>query len=160
MTRVSEVEAESAEVYDKLNKIPEASREQLADAETVLGGLEAAAEALGEKSQQTQAKQDRETKRKEDFEKLRVSEKRREELLTQQLEIEALQSELENANRAQRLLPEKQTFDTAVSELEKADESTSVWQQLTKTEADAASGRPTKSIYDAKKRDAFQEASD
>ena len=68
-------------------------------------------------------KKDRETKRKEDFEKLQSSEKRQEELLTQQSDIDALQAELENANRAQRLLPEKREFDNAKSELEKSEES-------------------------------------
>lgn len=118
--KVSEVEATNAEVYDKLNKIPEASREQLTDAEAERGRLQAEAEALSEKNQQTQEKKDRETKRKEGFEKLQFSEKRREELLTQQPAINALQAELENANRAQRLLSEKREFDNAKSEFEKA----------------------------------------
>ena len=121
--KVSEVEAANAEVYDKLNKIPEASREQLTDAEAERGRLQAEAEALSEKNQQTQEKKDRETKRKEGFEKLQFSEKRQEELLTQQPAINALQAELENANRAQRLLSEKREFDNTKSELEKFEES-------------------------------------
>ena len=121
--KVSEVEAANAEVYDKLHKIPEASREQLTDAEAERGRLQAEVGVLGEKNQQTQAKKDRETKRKEDFQKLQFSRKRQEELLTQQSEIDALQVELENANRAQRLLPEKREFDNAKSELEKSEES-------------------------------------
>ena len=118
--KVSEVEAANAEVYDKLNKIPEASREQITDAEAELGRLQTEAAALGGRSQQIHNKKDRETKRTEDFETLQSSEKRQKELLDKQPEIDALQAELENANRAQRLLPEKQTFDNAKSALAEA----------------------------------------
>ena len=120
--KVSEVEAANTEVYDKLNKIPEASREQLADAEAELDGFQTETDALGTESQQIQQEKDRETKRTEDFEKLQTSKKRQAELTDQQPEINIFQAELENANRAQRLLPEKQAFDTATSELESADE--------------------------------------
>ncbi len=119
--KVSKVEAANAEVYDKLNKIPEASREQLAAAEAELDRLQIEVDALGAESQQIQQERNRETKRKEEFEKLQSSEKRREELLTQQPEINALRSELENANRAQRLRPEKQAFDTAQSAFENSE---------------------------------------
>ncbi|MYK23032.1 AAA family ATPase, partial [Candidatus Poribacteria bacterium] len=87
--KVSEVEAANAEVYDKLNKIPEASREQVVDAETEISRLRTGADALGAESQQIQAKKDRETKRKAEFEKLQSSEKRQEALLGQQTEIDA-----------------------------------------------------------------------
>ncbi len=120
--KVSEVEAANAEVYDKLNKIPEASREQLAEVKAELDKLQTENDALGAESQQIQQEKDRETKRTEDCEKLQSSEKRQEELIDQQPEINVFQTELENANRAQRLLPEKQAFDTATSELESADE--------------------------------------
>ena len=111
--KVSEVEAANAEVYDKLNKIPEASPEQLIGAEAELDRLQTEADALAGQSQQIQEEKDREAKRTEDFEKLQSSEKRQKELLDKHPEIDALQAELENANRAQRLLPEKQMFDTA-----------------------------------------------
>ncbi|MDE0466897.1 MAG: AAA family ATPase [Candidatus Poribacteria bacterium] len=120
--KVSEVEAANAGVYDKLNKIPEASHEQLVDAEAELDRLQTENNALGAESQQIQQEKDRETKRTDDFEKLQSSKKRQEELTDQQPEINVFQAELENANRAQRLLPEKQAFDTATSELESADE--------------------------------------
>ena len=120
--KVSEVEAANAEVYDKLNKIPEASREQVAAAETERNRLQTGADALGSESRDIQEKKDREIKRKEDFKKLQSAEERQEELLTQQSEIDALQAELENANRAQRLRPEKQAFDNAKTELEKSEE--------------------------------------
>ncbi len=118
--KVSEVEAANAEVYDKLNKIPEASREQLTDAEAELDRLQTKVEALGEKNQQIQREKDRETKRKEEFEKLQSSEKRQGELADQQPEIDALKSERELAEKAERLLPEKQALDSAKSELENA----------------------------------------
>ena len=155
--KVRDVTAANAEVTDKLNKIPDASREQLADAETVLGGLEAEAEALGTESQQIQREKTRETKRKEDFEKLQVSEERHRELSDQQPEIDTLESERVLAEKAQRLLSEKQAFDTAVSALENADETlrvattekTEAMQQVETDQAD----------FDAK-AGVFTEASD
>ena len=48
--KVSAVAAANAEVYDKLNKIPEASREQLADAEVELDRQQKDAEQLREKN--------------------------------------------------------------------------------------------------------------
>ena len=119
--KVSEVEAANAEVYDKLNKIPEASREQVADAETALNRLQAEADALGAETQQIQKEKDREAKRKKDFEKLQSTQRQQKEILAQQPEIDKLQTELGNANLAQRLLPEKQAFDTAQSEFENSE---------------------------------------
>ena len=120
--KVSEVEAANAEVYDKLNKIPEASREQLTDAEVALDRLQTGADTLGAESQQIQQEKDRETKRKAEFEKLQSAKQRQEELSDQQTEIDALESERALAEKAQRLLPEKQAFDNATAELEKATE--------------------------------------
>ena len=118
--KVSEVETANAEVLDKLNRIPEASREQFEDAEAELNRLQTGTDALGAESQQIQRGKDRETKRKEDFEKLQSAEQRQEELSSQQIEIDALVSERALAEKAQRLIPEKQAFDNAKSELEKA----------------------------------------
>ena len=120
--KVSEVEATNAEVYDKLNKIPEASREQLTDAEVELGRLQTEADALAVGSQQIQEEKEREAKRTEDFETLQSSEKRQKELLDKQPEIDALQAEQEAANGARQLLPEKQMFDTATSDLAAAEQ--------------------------------------
>ena len=154
--KVSEVEAANAEVYDKLNKIPEASREQVADAETELNRLQAGTAALGEKNQQTQRKKDREAKRKEDFEKLQSSEKRQEELLTQQSEIDALQAELENANRAQRLLPEKREFDTAQAAFENSEEA---FRNATTEKTEAETQVETDQAAYNEKEDAYQATS-
>lgn len=118
--KVSEVEAANVKVYDKLNKIPEASREQVADAETELNRLQADADALGAEIQQIQKEKARETTRTEDFETLQSSKKRQEKLLNQQPKIDALESERGLAEKAQRLLREKDRFDTAKSELENA----------------------------------------
>ena len=70
--KINEVEAATADVFDKLNKIPEASHEQLTEAETEFDNLQAGAEALEGQSQQSQQEKDRETKRKEDYEKTPV----------------------------------------------------------------------------------------
>lgn len=118
--KVAEVKAAYDEVVDELKGIPEASHDQLKNAESESDRLHTEVETLGEKSRHIQGQKERESKRKEDFEKLQSSEKRREELLAQQPEIEVLRSELGNANRAQRLLPEKQAFDTAQSAFEES----------------------------------------
>ena len=118
--KISEIEAAHAEVIKKLEGIPEASREQVAEAEKELSRLQKDTKRLGAEIQRIQEKKARETKRKEDFETLQSSKKRQEELLNQQPEIDALQTEQENADRAQRLLPKKQAFDNAKSVLENA----------------------------------------
>ena len=120
--KVAEVKAAYDEVIDELKGIPEASHDQLKNAEAELDRLKKDAKRLGEEIQQTQEEKARETKRTEDLKKLQSSEKRREELLVQQPEIDALQEELENANRAQRLLSEKREFNNAQSEYENSEE--------------------------------------
>ena len=155
--KVSEVEAANTEVYDKLNKIPEASREQLADAEAELDKLQTGTEALGVENQQIQQKKNRETKRKEDFEKLQSSEKRQEELSDQQAEIDALESERELAEKSQRLLPEKQAFDNARLELEKATAALNS-AETEKTEAETQI-KTDQAVFDEKTK-AYQDASD
>ena len=118
--KVAAVKAAYDAIIDELKGIPEASHDQLNNAESERDSLHTEVETLGEKSRHIQGQKERESKRKEDFEELQSSEKRREELLAQQPEIDALRSELENANRAQRLLPEKQVFDTAQSAFEES----------------------------------------
>ena len=118
--KVAEVEAVNAEVLDKLNKIPEASHEQLTEAEAELERLQAESKEWEAKSQQIHADQARETERQVDFEKLAASEKHHAELLAQQPEIEALEAERKFAEKAQGLRSEKDAFETAESELERA----------------------------------------
>ena len=146
--KVGAVEAANAEVYDKLNKIPEASREQLTDAEAELDKLQTETDTLSAESQQIQEKKARETQRKEDFEKLQASEEQQEELFAQQSEIDALQVELENTNRAQRLLPEKQAFDTAQSEFEDSEEAFGI--ATTEKTAAATQVAVDQTVYDKK----------
>ena len=119
--KVNEVEAANADVLDKLNKIPEASQEQLTEVETELESLQAEVDTFGTQSQHIQNEKQREEGRKSDFEGLQSSKNRQNELTDQQPEINTLQTTLENANRAQRLLPEKQTYDTAKSDFEGAE---------------------------------------
>ena len=118
--KVNEVEAAHAEVIKKIEGIPEASPEQVAEAEKELSRLEEDAKQLGAEIQRIQAEKARETKRTEDFETLQSSKRRQEELLDQQPRIGALASERELAEKAKDLLPEKRDFDNATVELEKA----------------------------------------
>ena len=126
--KLNEKEKEVREAYEHLNlqlgAISETSYEQIkADIEAAkdeLDRLQGADKALGVKRKRIQKDKEQETKRKEDFATLQSSEERQQELLDMQPKIDALQVEQENANRAQRLLPEKQAFDNTKSELEKA----------------------------------------
>ena len=120
--KVRAVEHEQGEVLKKLDTIPpEASREQLTEAETKLDSLHASVHALGTSNDKIQKERDQEKKRAEDFAKLQGFKERQAILLNEQSKIEALKTERECAERANRLLPEKQAFDIAKSELEKAD---------------------------------------
>ncbi len=120
--KVTEVEKATADVLAAIEKIPEASPEQLTTAETVLDGLKSETNFLETQSQEIQQEKDRETKRTEEYKKLQSSEERQAELSGQQPKIDALQTELENAQRAERLRPEKQAYSTAKSDLETAKE--------------------------------------
>ena len=119
--KVRVVKDEQAEVLNKLNTIPEASREQLTAAEVELGGLQATSKVLNAKNEKIQKEKQHEEKRQEEFAELQASEERQEELVNRQPIIDALEVERERADRANRLLPEKQMFDLAKSELDKAD---------------------------------------
>ncbi|MCE2400246.1 AAA family ATPase [Candidatus Poribacteria bacterium] len=118
--KVTTVETEYQSVLQKLEAVPEASLEQLTEAETELARLQAEAEKLGGKNQQIQTEKEHETKRKEDYEKLQSSEENQKELINQQPMIDKLKSELEDAERANQLRAEKQVYDTAKSNHEKA----------------------------------------
>ena len=120
--KVNEVSDAYDETAKELDKIPESSIEQLAEAEAKLSRLQAEAEKLGVNNQQIQEQKEAETERKKDFGELQISETREKELTNQQPLIDELKSELEHADRANQLRPEKQAFDTAKSDHEKASE--------------------------------------
>ena len=119
--KVRSVKEEQVDVLNKLNTIPEATCEQLVAVEAELGNLHASTNALSMKNEKIQKEEEREKKRTEDFAELQTSEERQEALLNQGPMIEALKTERECAERANRLLSEKQAFDIAKLELEKAD---------------------------------------
>ncbi len=118
--KVRSVKDEQEAVSKKLNTIPEASREQLAEAEAELGSLQASSKMLNIKNKKVQREKVQEKRREEEFAELQASEEHQEELLNQQPMIEGLKAEQERADRANRLLPEKQAFDMAKLELGKA----------------------------------------
>ncbi|MDE0010490.1 MAG: AAA family ATPase [Candidatus Poribacteria bacterium] len=124
--RVAEVEAAHADVLAEIGKIPEASPEQLVEAETKLDRLKNETDVLEKRSQDVQQEKDRETKRTADYKKLQSSEEHQAELLGIQPDIDTLRVELEDAQRAERLRPEKQTYDTAKSDLKEAEEALAV----------------------------------
>ena len=155
--KVAEVKAAYDAVIDELKGIPEASHEQLKNAESEHDRLHTEVETLGEKNQHIQGQKERESKRKEEFEELQSSKERRAELLAQRPEIDALQAELENANRAQRLLPDKREFDTAQSEYDNYEEE---FRNATIEKGNAeAQVEDHQTIYD-KRETAYQTASE
>ena len=120
--KVSEVEAVRNEIQGDVDKIPEASHEQIVAAEAELDRLQSEADVLGAEGQCIQEEKTQEMKRKKDYDKLQSSEDRQDELNSQQPEIEALQVEKENAERAERLRSEKQNFENTESDFENAAE--------------------------------------
>ena len=154
--KVGAVEVATADVLDKLNKIPEASREQLSEAQTLCDKLQSEAEALRTQSQHIQDEKQREEERKADFERLQSSKDHQDQLTDQQPEINALQTTLENANRADRLRPEKQTYDTAKSDLENAEKALdTATEEKTETEEQV---KTDQTVYD-EKEEAYQTTS-
>ena len=154
--KVGAVEVATADVLDKLNKIPEASREQLSEAQTLCDKLQSEAEALRTQSQHIQDEKQREEERKADFERLQSSKDHQDQLTDQQPEIDALQTTLENANRADRLRPEKQTYDTAKSDLENAEKALdTATEEKTETETRV---KTDQTVYD-EKEEAYQTTS-
>ena len=119
--KVGEIESTHQEVVQQLIGIPDVTPEQLADSENHLRDLQRNADALDTNRQQIQSGKQREMERTTWFSELRAAEERNEELLNQQTEVAMLEAELEQANRANHLRPEKQAFDIAKSELGKAD---------------------------------------
>ena len=154
--KVNEVEAAHAEVIKKIEGIPEASPEQVAEAEKELSRLQEDAKRLGAEIQGIQGKKARETKRTEDFETLQSSKRRQEELLDQQPRIDALVLQRELAEKAQHLLPEKQAFDNAKTELEKA---TAVLSSVETEKIEAEDQVKTDQAVFEKKKVAYQTAS-
>ena len=76
---------------------------------------------LNAKSEKIQKEKAQEQRRAEEFAELQASGERQEALLNQGPIIEALKVERERADRANRLLPEKQAFDKAKSDLNRAE---------------------------------------
>ena len=154
--KVAEVEAEHADVLKEFEGIPEASCEQVVEAEAVFDRLQSEAEELGAQSQQIQNKKRREEERKEDYEKLRSSEDRQNELANQQPEIDVLQKELENAQRAKDLRSEKREYDAAKSEFEDAEKTLDA---TTTEKTDAEEQVKTEQANLDEKEQAYQTAS-
>lgn len=151
---------EVQEIYDEIkmgiDKIPEASPEQLESAKVELARFQTGVSELTAQNQQIQTEKTREIDRKENFEKLQSSEKRQNKLLNKQPEIDALQAEQKAANRARQLLPEKQMFDTATSDLEATEKALRI---AKKEKTDAKERVKTDQVLYNEKAAAFDAAS-
>ena len=119
--KVREVNDTYQEVLLRLNGIPEVSPEQLAESENRLRDLQREAAILDTNRQQIEAARQRETERTTWFSGLHNARERNRELSSEQPEIATLEGELDRANRANHLRPEKQAFDIAESEVRDAE---------------------------------------
>ena len=153
--KVRETENTHQAVMQKLIGIPDVTSEQIAEAENHLRDLKAAADALDASRQEIQVDKQREMERTAWFSDLHSAEERDEALLNQQTEITTLKTELERADRANHLRPEKQAFDTAGLELKTAE--TSRRQAVTEL-ADAQSQFDANRTDFDKKNEAYQTA--
>ena len=120
--KVRELEDAHQEILQQLNSIPYATPDELSESENRLQELQRDADTLNTRRQEIQAKKQREMDRARSFSELHIAQERSEELLNEQMEITALEAELEQANRANQLRPEKQACDIAESELGNAEE--------------------------------------
>ncbi len=114
--QVSKVESEYNQAEANIGAIPDVSPEQLAEAEAELGKLNAESDKLSVEAQRIEENKDKETERKEDYEKLQNYEKRKKELNEIQQEIDDKKIELEQSERANQLQSEKVLYDNAKSD--------------------------------------------
>ena len=112
--KMREIEDTHQKVIQKLSGIPDVTPQQLTESENHLKNLQRNADVLDTNRQQIQAEKQREMERTTWFSDLHLAEERNEELSSQQTEIEALKAELERADRANQLRPEKQAFDLSL----------------------------------------------
>ena len=118
--QVNKVKSEYDQAEFNIGAIPDVSPEQIAEAEAELKQFQAEANSFGVKSQQIQKDLNQETERRDNYNKLQTAVEREKELIESQPVIDNLKQELENGERANRLRAEKQLYDTAKTDREKA----------------------------------------
>ena len=115
------------EVYEDisrdLERIGEVSQELVRQESDKLNTLDKEVEKLGKEHENIRKEKTQEAQRKDYYQELQASEKQLSELNEQETDITDLKHELERANQANKLLPEKQSFDNANSEHKKAAQS-------------------------------------
>lgn len=111
---------EVSEIYDKkrseFDLFADSSPDQLKELNTDLKTMKEDAEKLDELLQQIQKNRTQETERKDHYENLETSKDRLQKLKDEQPKIDECKSELENAERSNRLRAEKMAYDTTKSE--------------------------------------------
>ncbi len=115
------------EVYEDINRdlerIGEVSQELVRQESDKLNTLDKEVEKLGKEHENIEKEKAQETQRKDYYQELQASEKQLSELNEQETDITDLKHELKRANQANQLLPEKQSFDNANSDYNKAAQS-------------------------------------
>ena len=118
--KVKVVQAAYKVMEGKVEAIPEVTSQELSDAETELNRLENESEKLGLDEKQIQKDLNQETERKENYNKLQTDVARQKELNENQLLIDNKKIELDQSDLANHLRTEKQLYDTAKTDIEKA----------------------------------------
>lgn len=118
--QVNKVESEYSQAEANIGAITDVSPEQLAEAEAELKQFQAEADSFGMKARQIQKDLNQETERRDNYNKLQTAVEREKELIESQPVIDNLKQELENGERANHLRAEKQLYDTAKTDSEKA----------------------------------------
>ncbi len=133
--KVNAVTDDFEEVNKKLEKIGEVSHEIVDEENEKLDKLQIESKKLENRHRKVQKDKEKETKRKEFYDELLQAENQLDQLKNQQEDINRLKLELDRANKANQLLPEKQSFDHTKSEHNSAKESLQqAYTELEKTE--------------------------
>lgn len=121
--KVNSVSEEYDNINRNLERIGEVSQELVKQESDKLNTLDKEVKELGKAQENIRKEKAQETQRKDNYQELQESEKQLDELNEQQTDITDLKQELERANQADKLLPEKQSFDNANSGFKKAAQS-------------------------------------
>ncbi len=156
LKKIGELNSAYDEVDRKFDQIPDTSPEQIEKAKVELKILKTEIEKLEEQNQRIDEEKRQETKRKEDFENLQSAEKGLKKLTDQQPMIDELKAELENAERANQLRAEKQSYETAMADHEDAE---TALKQADNERIDAQTQEETHKVEYNKKKDAFLKTS-
>lgn len=118
--KVKSVSEECDNINRNIERIGDVSQELIKQESDKLNTLDKEVKELGKAHEEISKEKVIEIQRKDYYQELQESEKQLDELNEQQTNITKLKQELDRANHANQLLPEKQSFDNANSDFKKA----------------------------------------